>query len=82
MLRYVFIFIIIQVKKRIEQNQEDIKKKGQKSPSIRGGVLEAECLALMRRLPSELSDDYVKKIISYYDDNKINRKEEQSQRIF
>lgn len=56
--------------------QEDIKKKGQKSPSIRGGVLEAECLALMKRIPSELSDDYVKKIISYYDDNKINRKEE------
>lgn len=54
--------------------QEAIAKGGQKVPVVRGGVLEAECLTLMRRLPIELPSQpavgYVKAMLAYYDGRK------------
>jgi tRNA(adenine34) deaminase len=54
--------------------QEAIAKGGQKPPVVRGGVLEAECVALMRRLPIELPKqpavDYVRAMLAHYDARK------------
>jgi tRNA(adenine34) deaminase len=54
--------------------QEAISRGGQKPPTIRGGVLEAECLSLMRRLPVENPTqpavEYVKAMIAHYDQRK------------